>query len=80
MAKSKSIIDTYNSSKLREKGAPAQQTDFIRTKIEGEIAVEGFKGKALAGITDYNLKDKVLDAARKGTVDTKSPYSAGVKK
>jgi hypothetical protein len=80
MAKSKSIIDTYNSSKLREKGAPAQQTDFIRTKIAGEIAVEGFKGKALPGITDYNLKDKVLDAARKGTVDTKSPYSAGIRK
>lgn len=76
----KSLIDRYNLSKLKEKGAPSQQTDFIRTKVAGEIAVEGFRGKALAGVSDYNLKDKVLDAARKGVVDTKSPYSAGVKK
>jgi hypothetical protein len=76
----KSLIDTYNTSKLKEKGAPGQKTDFISTKIAGEIAVAGFTSKAMSGMTDYNLKDNVLNAARKGNVNTTAPYSAGVKK
>jgi hypothetical protein len=76
----KSIIDTYNLSKMKEKGASAQKVDFIKSKVGGEIAVNGFTPKALGGITDYNLKDTVLNAARKGNVNNSSPYSAGVTK
>jgi hypothetical protein len=75
----KSIIDTYNTSKIKEKGASAQKVDFIKSKVGGEIAVNGFTPKALGGVTDYNLKDNVLNAARKGNVNN-SPYSAGVTK
>jgi hypothetical protein len=34
----------------------------------------------MSGMTDYNLKDNVLNAARRGNVITTAPYSAGVKK
>jgi hypothetical protein len=76
----KSIIDTYNTSKIKEKGASSQKVDFIKTKVGGELAVNGFTPKALAGVTDYNLKDNVLNAARKGNVNTTSPYSANTTK
>ena len=74
----KSIIDTYNSSKMKEKGASAQKVDFIQSKVGGEIAVNGFTPRALGGVTDYNLKDNVLNAARKGNVNNTAPYTAGV--
>lgn len=79
MAKTKQILDTYNNSKLSEKGAPNQKIDFIKTKIAGEIAVKGFTSKAIPGASDYNLSDRVLQTARKGSVNP-SPYSQSVKR
>lgn len=73
------ILDTYNSSKLPEKGAPNQKTDFIKSKVGGAIAVKGFTSKALPGNTDYNLDEKVLSAARKGGLDL-SKYSQKIKR
>jgi hypothetical protein len=79
MAKTKQILDTYKNSSLSEKGAPNQKIDFIKTKIAGEIAVKGFTSKAIPGSSDYNLSDRVLQTARKGSVNP-SPYSQSVKR
>ncbi len=73
------IIDTYKKSKIAEKNAPSQKTDFFKPKVGGILAVKGFTSKALAGSTDYNLDDKVLAGARKGQADL-SKYSEKVKR
>lgn len=79
MANTNQILDTYANSKMAEKGAPNQKTDFIKTKIAGEIAVKGFTSKAIPGSSDYNLSDRVLQSARKGSVNP-SPYSQNIKR
>ncbi len=79
MAKTKQILDAYADSKMAEKGAPNQKIDFIKTKIAGEIAVKGFTSKAIPGSSDYNLSDRVLQSARKGSVNP-SPYSQNIKR
>jgi hypothetical protein len=73
------ILDTYKNSKIPEKNAKNQKTDFIKPKVGGLLAVKGFTSKALIGNTDYNLDDKVLSAARKGQADL-SKYSDKVKR
>ena len=73
------ILDTYKNSKLAEKNAPEQKTDFIKPKVGGLLAVKGFTSKALSGNTDYNLDDKVLSAARKGQLNL-SKYSDKTKR
>jgi len=73
------ILDTYKNSKIAEKNAPSQKTDFIKPKVGGLLAVKGFTSKALSGNTDYNLDDKVLAAARKGSVDL-SKYTDKIKR
>ncbi len=73
------IIDLYKNSKMAEKNAPSQITDYIKTKVGGLLAVKGFTSKALTGNTDYNLNDKVLSGARKGQVDL-SKYSDQTKR
>lgn len=65
----KQIIDLYKKSRIKEKGASAQAVDFIKSKVGGQIAVNGFTPKATQGITDFRLDDKVLEAARKGKVN-----------
>jgi hypothetical protein len=79
MAKTKQILDTYKSSKIAEKGANKQAVDFIKTKVGGAIAVNGFTPNALSGVSDYNTNDKVLEAARKGKINGTS-YSQSVKR
>jgi hypothetical protein len=79
MAKTKQILDAYADSKMAEKGAPNQKVDFIKTKIAGEIAVKGFTSKSSLGTTGYNLSDRVLQSARKGSVNP-SPYSQNIKR
>jgi hypothetical protein len=79
MAKTNQILDAYANSKMAEKGAPNQKIDFIKTKIAGEIAVKGFTPKAIPGSSDYNLSDRVLQSARKGSVNP-SPYSQNIKR
>jgi hypothetical protein len=73
------IIDTYKNSKIAEKNAPSQKTDFIKPKVGGLLAVKGFTSKALIGNSDYNLDDKVLSAARKGQADL-TKYSDKIKR
>ena len=73
------ILDTYKNSKMAEKNAPSQKTDFIKPKVGGLLAVKGFTSKALAGNSDYNLDDKVLTAARKGQANL-SKYTDKVKR
>lgn len=65
----KQIMDLYKKSRIQEKNASAQAVDFIKPKIGGQIAVNGFTPKAAQGITDFRLDDKVLEAARKGKVN-----------
>jgi hypothetical protein len=64
----KQIIDLYKTSRIKEKNASGQSVDFIKPKVGGQIAVNGFTPKAVQGITDFRLDDKVLEAARKGKV------------
>jgi hypothetical protein len=79
MAKTKQILDTYNSSKIAEKNASKQAIDFIKPKLGGELAVKGFNPNALPGVSDFNTSDKVLEAARKGKVAGGS-YSQSIKR
>ena len=75
----KQIMDLYKKSRIAEKNASAQAVDFIKPKVGGQIAVNGFTPKATQGITDFRLDDKVLEAARKGKVNGIN-YTATVKK
>jgi hypothetical protein len=43
------------------------------------VAVNGFTPKAVQGITDFRLDDKVLEAARKGKVSGTN-YTSTVKR
>jgi len=75
----KQIIDLYKTSRMKEKNASGQSVDFIKPKIGGQVAVNGFTPKAVTGITDFRLDDKVLEAARKGKVNGTN-YTSTVKK
>jgi hypothetical protein len=75
----KQIIDLYKSSKLKEKGAPSQKVDFIQSKVNGQIAVDGFTPKATLGISGYNTDEKVLEGARKGKLSG-TKYSSSVRR
>ena len=75
----KQIIDLYKTSRIKEKNASAQSVDFIKPKSGGQIAVNGFTPKAVQGITDFRLDDKVLEAARKGKVNGIN-YTSTIKK
>jgi hypothetical protein len=75
----KQIIDLYKTSRMKEKNASAQAIDFIKPKVGGQIAVNGFTPNAVQGITDFRLDDKVLEAARKGKVNAIN-YTSTVKK
>lgn len=75
----KQIIDLYKSSKLKEKGAPSQKVDFIQSKVNGQVAVNGFTSKATLGATDYKLDEKILEGARKGKLNGVK-YSSSVKR
>lgn len=75
----KQIIDLYKTSKIKEKNASSQKVDFIKPKVNGQIAVNGFTPKATLGITDYRLDDKVLEGARKGKLSG-TKYSSSTKR
>lgn len=75
----KQIIDLYKTSRIKEKNASSQKTDFIKSKINGQIAVEGFTPKATLGITGYNTDEKVLEGARKGKVNL-TKYSSSTRR
>lgn len=75
----KQIIDLYKTSKLKEKDAPLQKSDFIKSKINGQLAVGGFTSKATLGATDYKLDDKILEGARKGKLSG-GRYSSDTKR
>jgi len=75
----KQIIDLYKSSKLKEKGAPSQKVDFIQSKVNGQIAVEGFTSKATLGASNYKLDEKILEGARKGKVNL-TKYSSSTRR
>lgn len=79
MAKTTQILDTYNDSKMKEKGASKQSVDFFKPKVGGAVAVKGFTPNALNGKTDFNLDSKVLEAARKGKVNG-TAYSQTIKR
>lgn len=75
----KQIIDLYKKSNLKEKAAPSQKVDFIKPKVNGQVAVNGFTPKATIGITDYRLDEKILEGARKGKLSGVK-YSSSVKR
>lgn len=79
MAKTTQILDTYKESKMKEKNASGQKVDFFKPKLGGAVAVKGFTPKALPGASDYNLDNKVLEAARKGKLNGGS-YSQSIKR
>jgi hypothetical protein len=54
------LLDVYNNSKLKEKDADKQRTDFITNKTFGTEAVNGFTPKLKIGDknkTDFNMVD-----------------------
>ena len=54
------ILDLYNNSKLKEKDADKQSTDFITDKKFGTESVKGFTPKLKVGDknkTDFNMVD-----------------------
>jgi hypothetical protein len=75
----KQIIDLYKTSKIKEKNASSQKVDFIKSKVNGQIAVDGFTPKATLGISGYNTDEKVLEGARKGKVNL-NKYSSSTRR
>ena len=87
-----SIIDTYENNTsfggptgVNAKAADMQQVDFIKTIIEGEVAVGGFTRKATKDKSDMNVSDKILNSVRtkskeKSTYAIGKKYSEGVRK
>ena len=75
----KQIIDLYKTSRMKEKNASGQASDFSKPKINGQIAVDGFTPKATLGISGYNTDEKVLEGARKGKVNS-TKYSSSTKR
>jgi hypothetical protein len=87
-----SILDTYEKNTsfggptgVNAKTADMQQVDFIKTIIEGEVAVGGFTRKATKDKSDMNVSDKILNSARtkskeKSTYAIGKKYSEGVNK
>ena len=87
-----SIIDTYENNTsfggptcVNAKTADMQQVDFIKTIIEGEVAVGGFTRKATKDKSDMNVSDKILNSVRtkskeKSTYAIGKKYSEGVRK
>ena len=54
------ILDLYTNSKIKEKDADKQATDFIKNKLFGPEAVNGFTPKlkiADKNKTDFNMVD-----------------------
>lgn len=87
-----SIKDTYEKNTsfggptgVNSKDADKQEVDFIKTIIEGEVAVGGFTRKATKEKTDMNLSEKILSSVRthskeKSTFAIGKKYSEGVNK
>jgi hypothetical protein len=87
-----SIIDTYEKNTsfggptgVNAKDADKQSVDFIKTIIEGEVAVGGFTPHATKDKSDMNVSDKILNSVRtkskeKSTYAIGKKYSEGVKK
>ena len=73
------IIDLYKTSRIKEKNASGQASDFSKPKINGQIAVDGFTPKATLGISGYNTDEKVLEGARKGKLNS-TKYSSSTKR
>jgi hypothetical protein len=80
-----SILDTYEKNTsfggptgVNAKTADMQQVDFIKTIIEGEIAVGGFTRKATREKSDMNVSDKILNSVRTKSKE-KSTYAIGKK-
>lgn len=87
-----SIKDTYEKNTsfggptgVNAKDADKQEVDFIKTIIEGEVAVGGFRRKATKDKSDMNLSEKILSSVRthskeKSTFAIGKKYSEGVNK
>ena len=87
-----SILDTYEKNTsfggptgVNAKDADKQAVDFIKTLVEGEVAVGGFTPHATKDKSDMNVSDKILNSVRtkskeKSTYAIGKKYSDGVKK
>ena len=80
-----SILDTYEKNTTfggrsgeSAKDADKQQVDFIKTIIDGEVAVGGFTAHATKDKSDMKVTDKILNSVRTHSVE-KSTYSIGTK-
>jgi hypothetical protein len=68
------ILDLYNNSKIKEKDADKQRTDFITNKTFGTEAVTGFTPKLK--IADKNKTDfKMVDMTTNTTVKVFQPIN-----